>query len=144
MEREKNENEKKDAYDTLYTVLKIFSQVSAPFLPMIMEEIHTGLTESQSVHICDWPDPSSLPSDPDLVKNMDIIREIASTALRLREESGLRVRLPLNCLTIAGTEVAIVPELTHLLTDEVNVKSVQFSKDINQYASFTKINIRYE
>ena len=40
-------------------------------------------------------------------------------------------------MTIAGTEVAIVPELTHLLTDEVNVKSVQFSEDINQYASFT-------
>ena len=132
-----NELDKRDAHDTLYTVLVTLSRVSAPFLPMIMEEIHTGLTESQSVHLCDWPDPSSLPSDPDLVKNMDLIREIASTALRLREESGLRVRLPLNCLTIAGTEVAIVPELTHLLTDEVNVKSVQFSEDINQYASFT-------
>ena len=131
-----NELDKRDAHDTLYTVLVTLSRVSAPFLPMIMEEIHTGLTESQSVHLCDWPDPSSLPSDPDLVKNMDLIREIASTALRLREESGLRVRLPLNCLTIAGTEVAIAPELNHLLTDEVNVKSVQFSEDINQYASF--------
>jgi len=132
-----NELDKQDAHDTLYTVLVTLSRVSAPFLPMIMEEIHTGLTESQSVHLCDWPDPSSLPSDPDLVSTMDLIRDVASTALRLREESGLRVRLPLNSLTVAGTDVQKIQDLTHLLTDEVNVKSVQLTEDISQYASFT-------
>ena len=132
-----NENEKKDAYDTLYTVLKIFSQVSAPFLPMIMEEIHTGLTGEQSVHLTDWPDSEILPEDKPLVENMDRIRDAASTALRLREDEGIRVRLPLSSMVIAGPGSSSLSNFLELLTDEVNVKEVKLIEDLDKYATYS-------
>ena len=131
-----NENEKKDAYDTLYTVLKIFSQVSAPFLPMIMEEIHTGLTGEQSVHLTDWPDSEILPEDKPLVENMDRIRDAASTALRLREDEGIRVRLPLSSMVIAGPGSSSLSNFLELLTDEVNVKEIKLIEDLDKYATY--------
>ena len=132
-----NENEKKDAYDTLYTVLKIFSQVSAPFLPMIMEEIHTGLTGEQSVHLTDWPDSEILPEDKPLVENMDRIRDAASTALRLREDEGIRVRLPLSSMVIAGPGSSSLSNFLELLTDEVNVKEIKLIEDLDKYATYS-------
>ena len=132
-----NENEKKDAYDTLYTVLKIFSQVSAPFLPMIMEEIHTGLTGEQSVHLTDWPDSENLPEDTPLVENMDRIRDAASTALRLREDEGIRVRLPLSSMVIAGPGSSSLSNFLELLTDEVNVKEIKLIEDLDKYATYS-------
>ena len=132
-----NENEKKDAYDTLYTVLKIFSQVSAPFLPMIMEEIHTGLTGEPSVHLTDWPDPEILPEDKPLVENMDRIRDAASTALRLREDEGIRVRLPLSSMVIAGPGSSSLSNFLELLTDEVNVKEIKLIEDLDKYATYS-------
>ena len=132
-----NENQKKDAYDTLYTVLKIFSQVSAPFLPMIMEEIHTGLTGEQSVHLTDWPDSEILPEDKPLVENMDRIRDAASTALRLREDEGIRVRLPLSSMVIAGPGSSSLSNFLELLTDEVNVKEIKLIEDLDEYATYS-------
>ena len=131
-----NENQKKDAYDTLYTVLKIFSQVSAPFLPMIMEEIHTGLTGEPSVHLTDWPNPEILPEDKALVANMDRIRDAASTALRLREDEGIRVRLPLSSMVIAGPGSNSLNNFLELLTDEVNVKKIELTEDLDEYATY--------
>ena len=131
-----NENQKKDAYDTLYTVLKIFSQVSAPLLPMIMEEIHTGLTGEPSVHLTDWPNPEILPEDKALVANMDRIRDAASTALRLREDEGIRVRLPLSSMVIAGPESSSLNNFLELLTDEVNVKKIELTEDLDKYATY--------
>jgi isoleucyl-tRNA synthetase len=132
-----NENQKKDAYDTLYTVLKTFSQVSAPFLPMIMEEIHTGLTGEPSVHLTDWPNHEILPEDKALVANMDRVRDAASTALRLREDEGIRVRLPLSSMVIAGPGSNSLNNFVELLTDEVNVKKIELTEDLDEYATYS-------
>ena len=134
---ESNDDDKRDAYDTLYTVLVTFSKVVAPFLPMVMEEVHTGLTGLPSVHLTDWPNPAELPSDPDLVARMDRVRDVASTALRLREDNGLRVRLPLTSLTVAGADSEALAGLTDLLVDEVNVKAVHLTDDLEGHATFT-------
>ena len=133
---EENLKQKKDAYDTLYTVLKIFSQVSAPFLPMVMEEIHTGLTEEPSVHLTDWPELEKLPEDADLVANMDRIRDAASTALRLREDEGIRVRLPLSSMIIAGAKSNSLNNFLELLKDEVNVKEIELTEELENYATY--------
>ncbi len=127
---------KKDAYDTLYTVLVTLSRVSAPLLPFISEEIHRGLTGEESVHLADWPDTESLPSDPQLVHDMDLVRAAASTGLSLRSEHRLRVRLPLTRLTIAGPGADRLEPLAHLLRDEVNVKEVAFSDDPEAFGTF--------
>jgi isoleucyl-tRNA synthetase len=129
--------DKRDAHDTLYTVLVTLCRVAAPFLPMVAEEIHTGLTGgSTSVHLQDWPDAADLPSDPDLVDRMDRLRDVASTALRLREDHGLRVRLPLSSLTVAGTDSETLAGLLDLLLDEVNVKAVHLTNDLESHARF--------
>ena len=136
--------DKRDAHDTLYTVLVTFCRVAAPFLPMVAEEIHDGLTGGPtddssgtiSVHLQDWPDVDDLPSDPDLVDRMDRLRDVASTALRLREDHGLRVRLPLSSLIVAGTNSETLADLLDLLLDEVNVKAIELTDDLESHARF--------
>jgi isoleucyl-tRNA synthetase len=124
-----------DAYDTLFTVLTTLARVSAPFLPMVMEEIYGGLTGGKSVHLEDWPDPQDLPSDNALVVNMDKLRDAASTGLRLREDAGLRVRLPLNTATVAGKGAEDLLEISSLLAEEINVRQIVLTNEINEHAS---------
>ena len=128
--------DKRDAYDTLYTVLVTFCRVAAPLLPMVSEEIHTALTGGSSVHLADWPDTGDLPSDPALVARMDRLRDVASTTLRLREDHSLRVRLPLSSLIVAGADSESLADLVDLLVDEVNVKSVVLTDDLADHARF--------
>jgi isoleucyl-tRNA synthetase len=124
-----------DAYDTLYTVLTTLARVCAPFLPMIMEEIYGGLTGGKSVHLEDWPDPQHLPADNALVINMDKLRDAASTGLRLREDAGLRVRLPLNTATVAGKGAEDLSEISSLLAEEINVRRIILTNEISDHAS---------
>ena len=128
--------DKQNAFDTLYTVLINFLKLSAPFLPMITEEIYTSLTGEESVHLAAWPDADDFPADPELVSSMDRVRTVVSAALRLREDQGLRVRLPLRTLTVAGTDSSALDSLSHLIADEVNVKNVAFSEDLGAFAEF--------
>ncbi len=126
--------------DTLYSVLVTLVQVAAPFLPMVSEEIWLGLTGGDdslapSVHLCDWPGADSLPTDEALVAAMDRLRDVASTALRLRENEGLRVRLPLASLTVAGRDATTLEPFSELLADELNVKSVHVTDDIGNLAT---------
>jgi isoleucyl-tRNA synthetase len=133
---------KADAYDTLYTVLVTLMEVAAPLLPFVAEDIWLGLTgndgddSSESVHLADWPDVSDWPHDSELVDAMDAIREVCSAALSLREDNRLRARLPLQRLTIAGEDVGRLEPMTHLVRDEVNVKEVVLSNDLEAVGSF--------
>jgi isoleucyl-tRNA synthetase len=102
---------------------------------MIMEEIYGGLTGGKSVHLEDWPDPQDLPSDNALVVNMDKLRDAASTGLRLREDAGLRVRLPLNTATVAGKGAEDLSEISSLLAEEINVRQIILTNEINEHAS---------
>jgi isoleucyl-tRNA synthetase len=129
-------DEQRDAYDTLYTVLVTLSQVAAPLLPMVTEEVYRGLTGERSVHLTDWPDVASWPEHADLVDAMDRVRDVCSAGLALREAHRLRTRLPLASLTIAGDRVAHLPEFADLIRDELNVKDVQVAADMEAYGSF--------
>ena len=126
-----------EAYDTLYTVLTIFTRIAAPFLPMIMDEIYGGLTNGDSVHLEPWPSVEELPEDSGLVQRMDQIREAASTALRLREDAGLRVRLPLTSVTVAGKNAPELDEVVDLLAEEINVHNVILTDEIGDFATMT-------
>jgi isoleucyl-tRNA synthetase len=139
-----SDNAKRHAYDTLYTVLVTLAQTAAPLLPMVTEEIYTSLTAhdpgapaADSVHLTDWPDVSLFPDDPELVFAMDRVREVCSTALRLREDGGLRVRLPLAELVVAGRDAERLSGLVDLVADEVNVKQVRLTNDIEGYATLS-------
>ncbi|MFT7610908.1 MAG: isoleucyl-tRNA synthetase, partial [Candidatus Aldehydirespiratoraceae bacterium] len=132
----------KQGLDTLYTVLTTLMQVAAPLLPMITEEIWGGLTggddaQADSVHLTDWPSVDAYPADPDLVAAMDRLRDVASTGLRLREDQGLRVRLPLASVTVAGRDADTLAPFAELLRDELNVKAVNVTEEIGELATFT-------
>ncbi len=131
--------DKQAAYNTLYTVLNVVSRIAAPLLPFVSDEIYTGLTDDASVHLADWPDVEALPANPDLVSTMDRLREVCSTALSLREDRGLRTRLPLARITIAANDSSVTEALAsvaHLIADEVNVKDVAFSNDVAAFGNF--------
>ena len=133
--------DQRDAYDTLFTVLTTLTRLVAPLLPMVAEEIHLGLCGrgpdgDASVHLEDWPDTAELPQDPELVADMDRIREVCSVALSLREDHRLRARLPLSTLTVAGQDLAGLEGLTHLVRDEVNVKEVVLTDDLSSVGRF--------
>jgi isoleucyl-tRNA synthetase len=127
----------RDAFDTLFTVLRTLVRVVAPLLPFVADEVHLGLnglegTDGDSVHLRDWPDATSLPADPDLVADMDRIRDACSAALGLREDLRLRTRLPLQRLTLAGDDAGRLLGLVDLLRDEVNVREVVLTDDASQ------------
>ena len=134
--REEHDQDKRDAYDTLYTVLVTLCRMCAPFLPLVTEEIYRGLTAETSVHLADWPKAEELPADPDLVRDMDRTREVCSIALALREEKRLRVRLPLEKLVVAAEWAPVLEEFKGLIVDEVNVKGVDLSTSPTDYVVF--------
>ncbi|MFM9083877.1 MAG: class I tRNA ligase family protein, partial [Actinomycetota bacterium] len=73
------------AIDTLHTVLDVLVRAVAPLLPLVADEVHRGLNPgADSVHLCDWPDVSGLPTDTDLVSAMDLVRDVCSSALSVR------------------------------------------------------------
>jgi isoleucyl-tRNA synthetase len=127
--------DKADAFDTLYTVLVTLSKVVAPLLPMLAEEIHTGLTAERSVHLTDWPDAHDLPADPDLVVAMDRVRAVCSTALGLRKDHRLRSRMPLSSLAVAGPDAEALRPFAELIEHELNVKAVHVSTDRTRYGT---------
>ncbi|MFT4147851.1 MAG: isoleucine--tRNA ligase [Micrococcaceae bacterium] len=113
-----------DAFDTLYTCLKTATEVAAPLLPLLSEEIWQGLTGGRSVHLSDWPQ-LDISEDEDLVNTMDSVRSICSTAAALRKAEKLRVRLPLQKLTVAH-ENHYDASFADIIKDELNVKDVEF------------------
>jgi len=125
-----------DAVDTLHTVLEVTCRLAAPLLPLMSEVIWRGLTGERSVHLTDWPCPDELPADPELVAAMDEVRAVCSTVLGLRKANKLRVRLPLPSVTVAAADSARLAPFTDLIAEEVNVKQVQLSTDVESHGRF--------
>lgn len=128
-----------DAIDTLHTVLEVTCRLAAPLLPLATERIWRDLTGERSVHLTDWPDAASLPADPQLVADMDLVREVASTGSSLRKAKKLRVRLPLLKLTVAldkSVNPGRLEPYRDLIADELNVKAVELTDDIAAHGKF--------
>lgn len=125
-----------DAIDTLHTVLEVTCRLAAPLLPLATERIWRDLTGERSVHLTDWPDAASLPADPQLVADMDLVREVASTGSSLRKAKKLRVRLPLLKLTVAVDDPSRLEPYRDLIADELNVKAVELTDDIAAHGKF--------
>jgi isoleucyl-tRNA synthetase len=127
-----------DAIDTLHTVLSILTRVSAPLLPLVAEEIHSGLhgtDHASSVHLTRWPDPDELPVDADLVDTMDLVRDVCSATLSVRKAHQRRVRLPLNSVTIAADDADRLADFVDVIADEVNVRHVVLTNDVASVAT---------
>ncbi len=125
-----------DAYDTLFTVLDVLCRVAAPLLPLLTEAIYRGLHAGRSVHLAGWPDSDELPDDLGLVSAVDHVREVCSAALAVRTQNNLRVRLPLRSLTVVSPDTRHLESFTSLIAEELNVKTVRFSSDVEQFGQF--------
>ncbi|GAC55884.1 isoleucine--tRNA ligase [Gordonia hirsuta DSM 44140 = NBRC 16056] len=122
-----------DAFDTLYTVLEVAARLAAPLLPLTTEAMWRGLTGERSVHLTDWPAADELPADPELVAAMDTVQSVCSVASSVRKANKLRVRLPLATLTVASPDAAALAPYTGLIADEMNVKNVELSTDVETH-----------
>ena len=123
------------AFDTLYTVLTVLTRALAPYIPMTAEHIYKGLTGRESVHLEDWPDVSNIIFDTELEANMDKVQQIVATGKMLRENAGLRNRLPLAKLTVAATNISMLDNaMKEIIADELNVKQIDIIDEISNVA----------
>ena len=92
-----------------------------------------NLTKEDSVHLTLYPQ-SKENKDIELISTMDSVISICSSVKTLREEAGIRNRQPLNTLTIASPKSDNLKAYTEIISTECNVKSVEFTTDIDKYA----------
>nr|WP_240928228.1 class I tRNA ligase family protein [Thalassoroseus pseudoceratinae] len=140
-----NQQDKLAAYQTLHHVLLTLTKLLAPCVPFMSERLYQNLALGrnledagqpssvdgvpESVHLCDYPEPDENLLDHDLTHRASTAQAVVRLALKLREESGLRVRQPLAELRIASSDpaqAAAVKTLSELIRDELNVKQVTF------------------
>jgi len=130
--KSESDSDKKDAYDTLYTVLLTVCRMAAPLLPFTTESIYRNLTGERSVHLADWPDTSELAMDEDVLKRMDVVRRICSLGHAIRNQARIRVRQPLPEVLLAGGDAHLAEGYTDIIMDELNVKKVGFTDDVGE------------
>ncbi|AIF81552.1 isoleucyl-tRNA ligase [endosymbiont of Acanthamoeba sp. UWC8] len=144
--KSEHDQDKLDAYNTLYSILNLICRAVSSLLPLITEEIYLGLNDNRgSVHLESFPDQAMYKADEDLISDMERVRDACTAALHIRSESGIRVRQPLAKVTFIGVAANVISdELSHLILDEINVKawnSVDKSK-ITDYATY-KLQIKF-
>ncbi|MEW1950737.1 isoleucine--tRNA ligase [Pseudarthrobacter sp902506025] len=118
-------DEDQDAFDALFTALETVTRAAASLLPLVSEEIWRGLTGGRSVHLADWPDADLFPANPALVEAMDRVQQICSTGSSLRKAANLRVRLPLQELTVVAPGADALEGFAAVVADELNLRSVR-------------------
>lgn len=96
-----------------------------------------------SVHLQDIPNLSFFKSEKELEKNMDLVREVCSMALFIRDKYKLRVRLPLANLKIIGEESKKIKKFKDIISSEVNVKNIEFSDNISELSEF-KLQLNFK
>lgn len=101
------------------------------------------ISRNISVHLQDYPDVKFLDDDLDLINDMDLVRSICSTALAIRDNKNLRVRLPLQSLTVIGKSANKIKDFHEIIAEEVNVKEINFIEDISQFADL-KLQINFK
>ncbi|QNE89851.1 isoleucine--tRNA ligase [Corynebacterium incognita] len=130
------EGQHPEAFNTLYTVLETVSRVVAPLLPHVAEVIYRGLTGERSVHLASYPKAEDYPADDALVEAMDLTRAVCSSASSVRKSNKLRNRLPLPKLTVAVEDSARLEDFKDIIRDEVNVKEVMLTDDVDSVGTF--------
>ena len=145
---EATEQDKADAYWTLYETLLQISKLIAPFVPFLSETLFRHLATPfgdrvlKSVHLCDYPTAATEQIDEELSESMKVLREIASLGRAARAEAKLKVRLPLSRVEVVLKDDHQIQWLeTHdeLVREELNVKGVAYTTDGDQYVQYTVV-----
>ena len=127
-----NDNDKMEAYASLYYALKTFCKCAAPVIPFITETMYQNFkTESdkESVHLCDYPVYNEKMRDEALEFRMATVQKAVSMGRSLRNQFNLKNRQPLaSCqlVTRNAEERAVLSDMQDTIAEELNVKSVIF------------------
>ncbi len=131
----------KKALKTTGSVLYQFSKVIAPFMPFLAERVYQRVTggnfkdEDKSVHLVDYPQFDEKMIDKNILKEMEMVRELASLALKERADAGIKVRQPLLSLTI---KERLGEDFLNLLKEEVNVKEILTDEKMEEKVKINK------
>ncbi len=127
--KSENDSDKNEAYQTLYTVLIVFSKMLAPFMPFMAEEIYRNLSDCESVHLGDWPKFRKEFMNEKLNEQNYLVREIVAMGHQVRAAQKIKVRQPLELVEVAlpaGADKKLVQSQTDVIAEELNVKEVRF------------------
>lgn len=130
------DNSKKAVYKTTYDVLIGLTQMIAPIIPFLSEEIYTKLTNLPSVHTSDFPKYDLTKVNEKIEQKMDLVRDLISSGRNVREENKIKVRQPLNKILLDAKNQSIIGNLTDLIKEELNVKQIEYVTNLNEYMDF--------
>ena len=144
--------DKQAAYATLYEVLVTVAKLAAPFTPFLSDALYRNLVRPLdsdaplSVHLADYPVADAVLKDVQLETDMAFTREVIRMGHAARNKSGIKTRQPLAEFTLGGlseAEKETVNRLSELIHDELNVKTIVFTEDLDAFAQVTlKPNFR--
>ena len=135
------EQDKINAYMTLYTCLVTLSKVCAPFVPFMTEEIYQNLvvnldkTAPESIHLCDFPVADEKMIDEKLEENMELVLKIVTLGRACRNVSNLKNRQVLSKAYV-GTKQKLDETYYYIIKEELNVKEIEFVEDASEFVSY--------
>ena len=136
------EQDKINAYMTLYTALVTICKCAAPMVPFMTEEIYQNLVRSvdanapESIHLCDFPVADDSFIDAELEKNMEVVLKVKGMGHAARNTANIKIRQPLATMFIKGADE--LPDFyQEIIEDEVNVEKLVFTDDVREFTSYT-------
>ena len=136
------EQDKINAYMTLYTALVTVSKVAAPMIPFMCEDIYQNLVRSidktapESVHLCSFPEAQESFIDKELEAYMDEVLKIVVFGRAARNTANIKNRQPIGKMFVKA-ERSLPEFYQEIIEDELNVKSVDFTDDVRAFTSYT-------
>ena len=136
------EQDKINAYMTLYTALVTISKVAAPMIPFMTEDIYQNLVRSidkdapESVHLCDFPTANKEWIDKELEDNMEHLLDIVVMGRACRNTANIKNRQPIAKMYVKA-DYKLSEFYVTIIEDELNVKSVEFTDNIENFISYT-------
>ena len=136
------EQDKINAYMTLYTALVTVAKAAAPMIPFMTEDIYQNLVRSidanapESIHLCDYPKVNEAWIDKDLEANMEELLEIVVLGRACRNTANIKNRQPIGTMYVKA-EKAMDKFYTDIIADELNVKEVKFADDVESFISYS-------
>jgi isoleucyl-tRNA synthetase len=138
-------DDKRSAYDTLYTCLMTVAKLLAPFAPFYADQLYKDLGGAKdSVHLDSFPVADESFIDKDLEARMEMAQKITSMVLALRRKVNIKVRQPLQAIMIPATDEQRkhIEAVKDLIMNEVNVKELRFVEGAGILVKKVKCNFR--
>jgi isoleucyl-tRNA synthetase len=136
------EQDKINAYMTLYTALVTICKAAAPMIPFMTEDIYQNLVRSndaaapESIHLCDFPVVEQSFIDKELEDKMEDVLDAVVMGRACRNEASVKNRQPLQKMYIKA-DLTLDSFYTDIIKDELNVKDVIFTDDVRDFTSYT-------